>query len=362
VAVAFLGGAGAIGRAQQPVPAEKPAARADGLDALSQAELLKAYLRVQDELHATQLAIVNNRVEADAAARAQTAAVTEKLDVLRASLEAEREHQRIERQQAEVERERERNESARRGRALLWIAGVFGGVGLLAILVAPFLQARALNRFVERTRGLPMAPLESRTAFLPAGGLESAEKIVEQSNQRLLSVIDRMEQRIFELEHASAPAALKPPVAAHTAGGATNSGGHLPNASGVRREKTGGAASGMVSPLEASAEPADNIPLLLGRGRLLVEAGRSREALGCYDEILRLDAANAEALVRKGVALEHLKRDEDALACYDLAIRADRRKTLAYLCKGAVCSRLGRDAESVESYELALRTEEAGTL
>ena len=321
------------------------------VDALNQAELLKAYLQTQQQLQAAQLAIVNNRVEAEAAARVQAAAVAEKIDAMKAALEVERERQRFERQQAEAERERERIEAERSHRTVLWIAGIFGGVGLLAILITPLLQWRAINRMAEIGAQRPQLAAPDHGGLLPAGMSASSDQTVTSSNQRLLSMIDRMEQRIFELEHTSAsPQAGVAQMASPAS---------VAPASPVRSvEITSGPPS--AKSVRANPDQGDTVAVLLGRGRLLLEANKPRDAVACYDELLRIDANNAEALVRKGSALERLRRDEEALQCYNLAIRADRRKTLAYLYKGAVCNRLARYAESVESYELALKSEEAG--
>jgi tetratricopeptide (TPR) repeat protein len=284
-------------------------------------------------------------------------------------LDAERERQRAEQRQADERREFERREAEQMNRTVLWIAGIFGGIGLLATLLMPLLQWRTLKRLTTISAAQPqLLAIAHGNPAVPAGLNPPADHVVGDSNQKLLSAIDRIEQRIVELEHTSsvtAPApTLNPTVVAEqktrripTAPVSTS---RSPFAAELGGSETQGAP---VSPAPGSVstapEPADATVRLLGRGRLLIEAGRAKEAVACYDEILRAEPNNAEALVRKGVALEHLKRDEDALECYNLAIRADRRKTLAYLCKGAVCSRLKRHAESVESYEQALRTEEA---
>ena len=355
-ALSFLVMASGIVQAQTPIPTQagtavSTAAAGGNVDALNQTELLKAYLQTQQQLQAAQLAIVNNRVEAEAAARVQAAAVAEKIDAMKAALEVERERQRFERQQAEAERERERIEAERSHRTVLWIAGIFGGVGLLAILVTPLLQWRAINRMAEIGAQRPQLAAPDHGGLLPAGMSAPSDQTVTSSNQRLLSMIDRMEQRIFELEHTSSS---PQPAASQVAASAA-----VAPVSPVRSvEITSGPPS--AKSVRANPDQGDTVAVLLGRGRLLLEANKPRDAVACYDELLRIDANNAEALVRKGSALERLRRDEEALQCYNLAIRADRRKTLAYLYKGAVCNRLARYAESVESYELALKSEEAG--
>jgi tetratricopeptide (TPR) repeat protein len=361
-------------RAQNPATsspaasASAPAPRPVKIEELSQAELLKAYLSVQEQLHATQLSILNNRLETEAAARAQATALAEKMESLRVSLEAERERARAAQQRVDEQRELERREAQRSTRRIIgWSAGVLG-LGVLAAAFILFLQWRAMRRIgalaVAAQPALP-APSAHRHSLAANGLNPPSDKTVSDSNQRLLSTLDRIEERIAELETTSAARASAAPFALPARPAPSPEvpakASRSPFPARVLSETQAAGTSSQAVSLNAATEPSDASVRLLGRGRLLLEAGRPKEAIGCYDEILRSEPANAEALVRKGVALEHLKRDEDALQCYNLAIRADRRKTLAYLCKGAVCNRLKRFEESVESYEQALRTEEKET-
>lgn len=319
----------------------KPAAPEE----LSQAELLKSYLQLREQLHATQLAIANNRVEAEATARAQAAAIAEKLEALRTTMDAERERyraetdrlnaererQRLENERANAERDRQQAELERSNRTILWIAAGFGSLGLLAIIAMPLFQWRALNRMTQ------LQTLARRLPGTAAAGMlgeaePAADKTVALSNQRLLSVIDRMEQRIFELEHTTAHPL--PAVSAH------------PFSPDPARR-----------PIPLSDHVA-RINMLLSRGRTALETNKPREALSCFDEILKLDLNHPEALVRRGAALERLKQDDEAIQCYDRAIKADPKLTLAYLHKGSVCNRLQRYEEALQCYEQALRIEE----
>ena len=90
----------------------------------------------------------------------------------------------------------------------------------------------------------------------------------------------------------------------------------------------------------------------------LLTSNRPDKALVCFEEALKLDPGNTDALVKKGAALEHLKRFEEAIECYDRAIAANRGMTVAYLHKGAVCNQLERFSEALECYEQALRTQQ----
>lgn len=76
---------------ETPAPAKTSTA-----DELGQAELLKSYLHVREQLHTAEVAIANNRLEAEAAARAQAAAIAEKLDSIKTVIATERERQQAE--------------------------------------------------------------------------------------------------------------------------------------------------------------------------------------------------------------------------------------------------------------------------
>ena len=336
------------GSALRAQTAGDAAAKAPTAEELSQIELLKSYLRAQEQLHAAQLALANNRIEAEASARAQAAAIAQKIDGLKAAMDAERERQQTELRRVNTEREREQAEAQRTNRTVLWIAATFSCVGLLAMLFAPLFQSRALNRLVEAAARTPQLSSSAPPALLPGDAGASSEHAVALSNQRLLGVIDRMERRILELEHTAIPA-VHPPTAAVVAPSNGNSANeNLANASDPSRRAT------------AASDQAAWIGVLLGKGKLMLAANKPREAIVSYDEILKFDDRHTEALVRKGVALERLKQDHEALRCYDRAIEVDRKMTLAYLYKGGVCNRLQRYEEAVECYEHALHAEEDG--
>ncbi|HRE82984.1 MAG TPA: hypothetical protein PLN52_18205 [Opitutaceae bacterium] len=327
---------------------------------LSQAELLRSYHQLREQLHATQLAVLNSRVESEAAARAQAAALTEKLDSIRQAIETERERQRLENVRLAAERERQEGETQGTQRTFLWVACIFGGLGLVAMLLTPIFQWRAIKRVVER----PSLPAESPVALAPAlpsvNPAALSEQVVALSNQRLMTVIDRVEQRILELEHTAAHPPASPlktvPSSAADISPFVNE-----RTRTVPLEPPATTTSpAPVAPVAPPKTPEEDprITLLLGKGRMLLSENRAREALYCYDEILKIDVDHTEALLKKGSALERLKRDEEALWCYDRVIEANRKVTLAYLYKGGVFNRQGRYDDALQCYEQALQTAE----
>jgi len=312
VAVFFLVAGRSSARAQSSNAIAPPSP-----EQMTEAEQLKSQnIRLQAQLREAELAIERNRAEAQEAARAQAAAITEKLNTI----------------QTEMAAERKRDVLQKSNSTLLYVAATFGCVGLLAMLGTAIFQWRATNRLAEVAPLRAQLPAPSAHTLLPAGSGDGLTgKAVELSNQRLMSVIDRLERRVFELEHTAG----KP----------------LPNAGMV----TVDAETTTTSP--GSDGAGARIAVILGRGQSLLDAEKPEEALACYDEILKLDANHPEALVKKGAALERLKKDDEALNCYDRAIAADSTLTIAYLYKGGVYNRLERYNEALECYEQALRAQ-----
>jgi tetratricopeptide (TPR) repeat protein len=342
VAMLFLG-AGRSALRAQPAAEVLPAKPASPED-LSRDELLKSYLQLREQLHAAELAIVNDRIESEAAARAQAAAITERLDAIKADMAAERARQQLDAQRVAAERERQQAEAQRSYRTVLYVASAIGGLGLLAMLFTTLFQWRSISRIAEVTALRLQLPDQARLGFSPDENGAPSGEAVALSNQRLLSVIHRMERRISELEHTAVhplpAAAVEPP-------GKSDS---------PRRT----AAAATAAAATTVNDQAARITALLGKGWSLYSRNRAAEAMACYDEILKLDANHPEALVKKGAALEQLKQDHEALQCYDRAIKADPKITIAYLSKGRVCNRLERFDEALECYEQALSARAEG--
>jgi tetratricopeptide (TPR) repeat protein len=320
-------------------PTETPPAKSADLDELSQAELMRSYLQVRDQLHATQLAIAHSRAETEATARAQATAIAEKLEAIKSAMEAERQRVQIDTLRANAERERQHIEVQRSNRTVLWVAVGFGAIGLLAMLFMPLVQLRTINRISEIASQRAPGPTSAELLTHDSDGLPG--QAVALSSQRLMTVIERMEKRIFELEH----------TAVHPLPAATTLDVKATNGSDASAHATSATSATDQSPL---------ITMLLGKGKFLISTNKAKEAVACYDEILRIDSSHAEALVKKGAALERLKQDDAALRCYDRAIEVNKKLTLAYLSKAGVCNRLGRYDEAMECYEQALQTEEEG--
>jgi tetratricopeptide (TPR) repeat protein len=295
---------------------------AEGQTAGAAQEPLPSNLQIQEQLRNTQSALEKNRLEAQAAAASNALALEQHLQLMEKTLASER--------LAQLKDMEDSN------RMILAAAGVFAALGLLALLLAVFLQWTAVHRltataarlfpaFPPKVLGLDEAPLP------PAHALE-------QSNARFLGLMERLERRLHELE-ASVP--LPPSLPMRGTGNGESNGPALHTSRGENSRP-------------AALEKASVIELLVGKSQTLMKLDKPEAALGCLEEVLTLDPGCADALIKKGAALERLRRFDEAVQCYDRAIAQDNSMTVAYLCKGGVFNRMERYSEALACYEQAL--------
>lgn len=289
-------------------------------------EALRAFLQVQEQLHATQLAIERNRQEAQAAAAQDAITLSNHLQAIEQSLV--------------VQRATDLADAQRTNHLLLLFIGLFAMFGFIAALVTSYFQWRAVNRLAEISAMLPALRGLPEVSAATALGMREHQVLgngsVEQSNSRFLALVGLLEKRIADLEHTTtAPLKESLPV-------------------------SNGQAQIAVPPaVDAKTGNGDGrIASLLENGQSLLNGERLEEAVACFDEVLALNPNHAEALVKKGSALEKMRQPQEALDCYDRAIHADETMTIAYLHKGGLCNRLERYGEAMECYERALHTQE----
>ncbi len=302
---------------------------------------LRSYLQLQEQLHSTLLTIERSRKEAEAAAKANADVITARLEAIEQNLGA----QRIQ----------DANLLQNSNRVTLLSAGILAALGVLAMIFTAWFLLRAMNRLGSVLSAFPSGQtlrIPQTFPFVSPDADLVTTTPVEQSGQRLLAVIDRLEKRVDELEETSNVSPPLHPMPQHN--GLNGSSEEIHN-SGVDDRSIENGPGKVFSP---RAEPTDRISLILGKGQSLLSVDKAQESIACFDEAIALDPMNAEALVKKGTALERLKRWEEAVECYDRAIAADRSMTLAYLYKGGACNKLERFNEALECYEQALRTQQ----
>lgn len=289
-------------------------------------EMLRTYLQLQEQLHATRLAIESVGAEAKQAAAQNAQELAVRLHAVEQAVAAQR------------SKELEAMQSSNRN--MLYVAGAFASIGCVAMLLMGYYQWRTVNRLAELSAAIPagamaLGGMRPIAAIGPGTTHEVTAAPLINPNPELLETIQRLEKRVHELEHAS-PAPL------------TN--GSPSEKNGLTHD--GDEANG------SAGEEVKSVNLLLGKGQSLLNLDKAEEALVCFDEALALEPNNAEALVKKGTALERLRKLNEAIECYDRAIAADRSMTIAYLYKGGLFNRMERFGEALECYEMALKTQE----
>ena len=312
---------------------------------------LRTYLKLQEQLHVTLLAIERSRQEASLEARTNSEVLAARLEMLEQSMARQRDAQ-------------SRNAEASQRSTLLLVAGVIG-LGVVALILNTIFQSRGLSRLAQIAATLPhdrglaagLAPgqhLMLGGGFSAANGLTLAGGGFGQGNGNgngngagpgagapvsrvLLDTVERLQGRIQELERAAQPELPMPDLPASSA------------ASGGAWRKEGQGDSG--------GSGMDQALVLLGQAQVLLSLGQAEEALGCCDRAVAEAPDRAEPHLRRGQALERLKRYEEAVASYDRAISLNRHLTQAYLNKGAVYNHQERYSDALACYEQALRVE-----
>ena len=174
---------------------------------------LRASLKLQEQLHATLLAIEQGRLESSQEARTNADALAARLEALEQSLARQRE------QQWQL--------LADSNRHLLLLAASAIGLGLLALAFTALFQSRGMNRLADVATGLAheraLAPppafpaLGQGESLLLGNGPASASGRDPAANtgRTLLATIEQLQQRIQELErttHSKLPFPEPPPT------------------------------------------------------------------------------------------------------------------------------------------------------
>jgi tetratricopeptide (TPR) repeat protein len=246
----------------------KTANLTNAISGMTQQELANSFLQIQEQLHATQLALEQDQLAAADQTRSNADFLTARLQALEQTVADQRNHD------AEAARQTQQT--------TLFLAGIFGLAGLSIVLALVYLQWRALTQFTQvSAQHNAMVANTGAIQQLAAPG----RAVVENSTARLLDVISQLERRIDELE-----------------------GGQrlLP---GMNRPAADG-------PPSAS----------LTEGQQYLDANLPQKALDFYDQFLAAHPDNAEAIVKKAETLEKLGRNAEALNYYEQALQVRNRK------------------------------------
>jgi len=231
--------------------------------------MLRAYLQVQEQLHATQLSIEHGRKEADATAAETARVLAGRLQAIEQTLASQR--------RQELETMQDSN------KVMLIVAGLFAVLGFLAMLFMAYFQWRTISRLAEISAAMPAAhALGPGSPLAALGVVDSSEVTVgpaERSSQQLLGALEHLEKRIHELEHTPIPPQESPSLAQAAATPPTSPNGGPPDAADI-----------------AAVPEAARITMLLGKGQSLLNLDQAEEALACQEKALSIDPANARAV------------------------------------------------------------------
>lgn len=274
------------------------------------AQLLRNFLLLQDQLRATQRAVEQARDEAQADSKRTAELMAARLNLIEQTLNAQR--------------AQELDSLRRSTRTMLVVVGIITGVGFLAVLFAGFVQVRTMTRLAEVSHQLRTA-LPAPQLGPSSNALLLGREAIENANANLLGTIDRLQKRLEEVEAAASSTQ-------------TTTNGH---------KQTG-----------APSKSDPQVTTLLGKGQALLNLDKTEEALDQFDEALRLEPRNIEAWIKRGTALERLQRVDDAIVAYDQAIILDSSTATAYLFKAGAYNRQKKYAEALQCYEKALSAQQ----
>jgi len=313
------------------VAAENASISATGrVEEINSAEM-RSYLQLQEQLHATQLAVERTRAEAEQTSTQNMEALANRLKTIEESLA--------------VRRSKELDAMQSSNHTMLIVAGCFAGMGFVAMLLMGYFQWRTVSRLAELSAMLPANGefLNGRRPLAIGPGETSLVSTgqPERQNLELMETIQRLEKRVRELEVMDV----------HSSGNGGSS--HTVEATQAQ-EANGDSANHKPSP---AVEPS-HLDSLIGKGQSLLNMDKAEEALAMFDEALATVPDDPETLIKKGIALEKLRKLNEAIECYDRAIAADSSMTIAYLHKGGLFNRMERFNEALECYEKALHTQE----
>jgi tetratricopeptide (TPR) repeat protein len=128
---------------------------------------------------------------------------------------------------------------------------------------------------------------------------------------------------------------------------------------GLALERQGRLEEALASYDQAIKRQPDDFQALSNRGNVLKALGRIDEALASYDQALAINPHCAEALHGRGGQLQELGRTGEALADYNSALALNPDNASVLIDRGTALGEMDRLGEAMESYDRALLLEPA---
>jgi predicted O-linked N-acetylglucosamine transferase (SPINDLY family) len=101
------------------------------------------------------------------------------------------------------------------------------------------------------------------------------------------------------------------------------------------------------------AQP-EQFDALIALGVLTGQSGDLLQAVQYFDRAITVQPGNSGAHCNRGLALKQLKELDAALACFDRAITLDPKSAIAHYSRAEACRELGRFDEALANYETAI--------
>lgn len=101
---------------------------------------------------------------------------------------------------------------------------------------------------------------------------------------------------------------------------------------------------------------------MVGRGIALSSMNRFDEAFSAFDAAIRIDPNNARAYGHRGATLDLLRRYDQALADFDRALRLDPNSVTVLRLRAALNSRLGKNIQALADLDAAIRVDPSDTM
>jgi tetratricopeptide (TPR) repeat protein len=76
-----------------------------------------------------------------------------------------------------------------------------------------------------------------------------------------------------------------------------------------------------------------------------------------YDDVLKKDPKNLNALINKGTALAEIDKFKEAIDCYDKALKIDSKNIMALLNKAGTFGRMGDYEKATKYFDEVLKIE-----
>ena len=166
------------------------------IESTNSQEVLEGVLKLQEQIHATQLAIEQNRQEAKEAAAQNAEALAKGLQTMQEAFSAERARE-LEAMQSSSQAMQKSN------KVMLIVVGTFAAMGFLTMLIMTYFQWRTSSSLAAISAAWPAALGFGPGSAVPALGPGDSRLVqgglVEQSNLRLLAAMQQLEKRIHDL-------------------------------------------------------------------------------------------------------------------------------------------------------------------